>query len=195
MLNVDETCRFAGCSNSWRGALGRRSVRNSKLSSCGTNSRSFGAPRAVRAITAVDRVLLAAASRLLPRARWRSFIVTPATLLRWHRRLVAKRWAHARPVGRPSLRREIRDLALLRDGLPKQRIAARVGLDPKTVRRYLTAAEAAGLPRDAEPSPRRRSATCCSRCIQPAAAHARTAGRAAASSRRRCSGGCSRAFG
>ena len=93
-------------------------------------------------------MLLAAASRLLPRARWRSFIVTPATLLRWHRRLVAKRWAHARPVGRPSLRREIRDLALLRDGLPKQRIAARVGLDPKTVRRYLTAAEAAGLPRD-----------------------------------------------
>jgi transposase InsO family protein len=44
------------------------------------------------AIGAVDRVLLAAASRLLPRARWHSFIVTPATLLRWHRRLVARRW-------------------------------------------------------------------------------------------------------
>src|SRR5262245_31971762 len=42
--------------------------------------------------TAVDRMFLAAASRLLPRARWRSFIVTPATLLRWHLRLVAKRW-------------------------------------------------------------------------------------------------------
>jgi hypothetical protein len=39
-----------------------------------------------------DRLFLAAASRLLPRARWPSFIVTPATLLRWHRRLVAKRW-------------------------------------------------------------------------------------------------------
>jgi hypothetical protein len=50
------------------------------------------------AITAVDRVLLAVASRLLPRARWQSFIVTPATLLRWHRGLVAKRWAYARPV-------------------------------------------------------------------------------------------------
>jgi putative transposase len=64
------------------------------------------------AITAVDRVLLAVASRLLPRARWRSFIVTPATLLCWHRRLVARRWTYARPVGRPPLRREIRDLVL-----------------------------------------------------------------------------------
>src|SRR3982074_1422412 len=43
------------------------------------------------AVTAVDRVFLTAASRFLARARWRSFIVTPATLLRWHRRLVAKR--------------------------------------------------------------------------------------------------------
>jgi putative transposase len=64
------------------------------------------------AITVVDRLFLSAASRLLPRARWRSFIVAPATLLRWHRRLVAKRWTFARPVGRPPIRREIRDLAL-----------------------------------------------------------------------------------
>src|SRR2546421_6986137 len=39
-----------------------------------------------------DRVLLAAASRILPRARWPVFLVTPATLLRWHRRVVARRW-------------------------------------------------------------------------------------------------------
>ena len=43
------------------------------------------------AMTAVDRVFVAAASRLLPRECWRSFIVTPATLPRWHRRLVARR--------------------------------------------------------------------------------------------------------
>ena len=64
------------------------------------------------AITALDRLALAAASRLLPRARWPSFIVTPATLLRWHRRLVAKRWTYAHPVGRPHIRREIRALVL-----------------------------------------------------------------------------------
>ena len=63
-------------------------------------------------ITAVDRMFLAAASRLLPRVQWRSFIVTPATLLRWHRRLIAKRWAYAAPVGRPPLRRETRALVL-----------------------------------------------------------------------------------
>jgi hypothetical protein len=44
------------------------------------------------AMTWTDRVFLGAASRILPRARWRSFIVTPSPLLRWHRRLVAKRW-------------------------------------------------------------------------------------------------------
>ena len=38
------------------------------------------------AMTWTDRLFLAAASRLLPRARWRSFIITPGTLLRWHRR-------------------------------------------------------------------------------------------------------------
>jgi putative transposase len=62
--------------------------------------------------TWTDRFFLAAASRLLPRARWRFFIVTPATLLAWHRRLVRKRWTYARPPGRPPIRREIRYVVL-----------------------------------------------------------------------------------
>src|SRR5947199_2471362 len=55
-----------------------------------------------------DRVLLAAASRILPRAYWPAFFVTPATLLRWHQRLVARNWTypHRRP-GRPPLDPEV----------------------------------------------------------------------------------------
>jgi putative transposase len=60
-----------------------------------------------------DRVVLAVLSRLLPRPRWSAFFVTPATLLRWHRELVARRWTypHARP-GRPPVDKQVRELVL-----------------------------------------------------------------------------------
>jgi putative transposase len=51
-----------------------------------------------------DRALLAAVSRVLPRSRWSCFLVTPETLLRWHRRLVADAWTYPhRQTGRPPL--------------------------------------------------------------------------------------------
>ena len=54
----------------------------------------------------VDRALLAAVSRVLPRARWSCFFVRPETLLRWHRRLVAGAWTYPhRQTGRPPLDR------------------------------------------------------------------------------------------
>jgi putative transposase len=59
-----------------------------------------------------DRVFLAASSRLLPRSSWRSFMVTPTTLLRWHRRLVSRRWTYPARRGRPPIGREIRELVL-----------------------------------------------------------------------------------
>jgi putative transposase len=63
-------------------------------------------------ISWTDRLLLTAASRLLPRPRWPSLFVTPATLLRWHRRMVAKRWTYPRRLGRPPIRRDIRALVV-----------------------------------------------------------------------------------
>jgi hypothetical protein len=51
-----------------------------------------------------DRMLLAAASRILPRERWKAFTVTPRTLLRWHRELVCRKWTNRRRgPGRPPL--------------------------------------------------------------------------------------------
>jgi hypothetical protein len=44
--------------------------------------------------TPVDRMLLAWLAKLLPRPRWAAFMVTPSTLLRWHRELVARRWTY-----------------------------------------------------------------------------------------------------
>jgi putative transposase len=52
-----------------------------------------------------DRIWLAALSRLVSRRRWGEvFPVTPATILRWHRDLVARKWDYAsrRKPGRPS---------------------------------------------------------------------------------------------
>ena len=58
-----------------------------------------------------DRMLLAAASRILPRERWKAFVVTPRTLLRWHRELVRRKWTYRRRgPGRPPLDRETVEL-------------------------------------------------------------------------------------
>lgn len=60
-----------------------------------------------------DRIMLAALSRLLPRSRWPTFFITPATLLRWHRDLIIRRWTYPRRrPGRPSVAAEIRLLVL-----------------------------------------------------------------------------------
>jgi putative transposase len=65
-------------------------------------------------LRAIDRVLLAAASRVIPRDRWVAFLVTPATLLRWHRELVRRKWTYGRTgrPGRPPIDPAIRALIL-----------------------------------------------------------------------------------
>ncbi|MDP9343475.1 MAG: integrase core domain-containing protein [Actinomycetota bacterium] len=56
---------------------------------------------------------MAALSQSLPRERWHSFLVRPETLLRWHRRLVVRKWTKRhRPPGRPAIDPEVRALVL-----------------------------------------------------------------------------------
>jgi hypothetical protein len=66
--------------------------------------RKAGRPKLRR----FDRMLLAAFARLVPRDRWSGFIVSPQTILRWHRELVARKWTfrHTK-TGRPPLDPEL----------------------------------------------------------------------------------------
>jgi hypothetical protein len=105
-----------------------------------------------------DRAFIAALARLLPERRQHGFVITPATLLRWHRELVRRRWTYRRRrPGRPPTERALRELVLwLARENPRwgyQRSAGELiklgfRLSPSTVRRLLASA---GL----EPAPRR----------------------------------------
>src|SRR5436190_21201230 len=60
-----------------------------------------------------DRALLPALARLLPHPRRHGLVVTPQTLLRWHRELVRRKWTQPRgKPGRPMTDRRVRELVL-----------------------------------------------------------------------------------
>jgi len=54
-----------------------------------------------------DRAILAALARMLPKGERLSRLVTPGTLLRWHQRLVDRKWTQPPPPGRPPIAAEL----------------------------------------------------------------------------------------
>ena len=54
-----------------------------------------------------DRAILAALIRLLPTRLRMHRLVTPGTVLRWHRRLITRKWTYPHRTGRPPVNAEI----------------------------------------------------------------------------------------
>jgi transposase InsO family protein len=122
---------------------------------------------------AADRAFLAALSRMLPPPGRHGLIVTPRTLLRWHRELVRRRWTPPeRTGGRPPVERRVRELVLRlaredpRWGYPRiagELLKLGVRISPSTVRRLLLAAGLTPAPRRSGPSwrefPRQQAAS------------------------------------
>jgi hypothetical protein len=121
--------------------------------------RTAGPPK----LRAIDRVLLAAASRVIPRDRWVAFLVTPATLLRWHREFVKRKWTYrrtgrrGRPPIDPAIRALIRRLArenprwgCVRIGGELRKLGIRVAAT--TIRTLLRTARLGPAPRRSGPT-------------------------------------------
>jgi transposase len=109
-----------------------------------------------------DRAFFAAASRALSRDQWASFMVTPQTLLRWHRELIRRKWTYRRRApGRPPLDPDTADLitrvarenprwGCVRIQGELRKLGIRVGAS--TVRRVLRRAGLGPAPRRAGPT-------------------------------------------